>query len=526
MLSNRLQTFFAAAVVIVFAAVLVALMQLGPGFLDPDSFYHAKMAQMIMVQGLPDTFPWLQFATIRDAFVDQHVLYHYALIPFVWLWGMFTGTRIAAVVFAALMAVALWWLMARRSPSISPWLAAAFAIVPWLTEPWLFRTSLAKAGPLALLWLFLGWLAVEKKRPWWLATVAIVYVLTHGGWLMLWVVTGVVLAVAVTTEWWQSPARSLLGWVKAWWQTDVRRLWLALVGGTAVGLIIHPHFPANLGFYWQQLVQIGMVNYQEVVRVGGEWKAYTFVDLVTLTPLVSALLLVMVVVWAVNGWKSKASWASAILTVFFLLITLKSRRYVEYYVPTAVTFIASVLAPYLTVAKIKSAYQQWLKLSTLSVVGVCLLGAFWLATSAALVATGWQRNWQYSQSTEHAEAQFAGAATWLAQHGRPGDIVFQTDWDEFPQLWYHNSRQYYVAGLDPTFMYLFSPELYGWYEQITLGHVGTHLAEQIKNQFGARYVFINSQQNQDFLKFLQADPAAQLRYQDSEAMVFELGTRD
>lgn len=522
MFSKRLQTIFAAAVVTMMAGVLIALMQLGPGFMDPDSFYHAKMAQLIMAHGLPDSFPWLQFTTIRDQFVDQHVLYHYALIPFVWLWGMFTGTRIATVVFAALMAAALWWLIVRRQPNINPWAAAAFAIIPWLTEPWLFRMSLAKAGPLALLCLFLGWLAVEKRRPWWLALVAAVYVLTHGGWLMLWVVTGVVLTVTVSAEWWQTTARSLIGWVQQWWQTDVRRLWLALIGGTAVGLAIHPHFPANLGFYWQQLVQIGMVNYQEVARVGGEWKAYTFVDLVTLTPLISALLLVMVVVWAVNGWKSKISWASVILTIFFLVITLKSRRYVEYYVPTAVTFIASVLAPYLSAAKIKAAYRQWLKLSTLSTIGVCVLGIFWLTTTAALVATGWQRNWQFSQSAEHTETQFAAATAWIAQHGQPGDIVFQTDWDEFPQLWYHNSRQYYIVGLDPTFMYLYNPELYGWYEQITLGHVGTHLAEQIKSQFNARYVFINRQQNQDFLKFLQADPGAKLQYQDGEAAVFEL----
>lgn len=522
MRSQYLQGFFAAAVVVVIAATSVALLQLGPGLLDPDSFYHAKMAQVLFTHGLPDTFPWLQFTTLRDQFVDQHILYHLVLIPFIWWQGMFTGTRLAAVVLAAVLAAALWWLLERRQPASSPWAAAVFAIIPWITEPFLFRLSLAKAGPLALLWLFLGWLAVERRRPWWLAAMALLYVLTHGGWLMLWVVTGVVLAVAVTTEWWQVVPRTLGGWLKRWWQPDVRRLWLALAGGTAIGLVVHPHFPANLGFYWQQLVQIGMVNYQEVARVGGEWKAYTVVDIVTLTPLVSVGLILAIAVWAVNGWRSKISWTSAILTVFFFAITLKSRRYIEYAVPTAITFITSVLAPYLSTIRIRTAARRWLTLSTPATIGVCVASIFWLVSMTALVAAGWQRNWRYSQSASHTEAQFAAAAGWIAQHGQPGDIVFHTDWDEFPQLWYHNDSQYYIVGLDPTFMYLYNPELYGRYEQITLGHIGNHVAEQIKSQFGARYVFVNRQQNQEFWQFLQGDPAAVLQYQDTEAAVFEL----
>jgi hypothetical protein len=58
---------------------------------------------------------------------------------------------------------------------------------------------------------------------------------------------------------------------------------------------------------------------------------------------------------------------------------------------------------------------------------------------------------------------------WLYQHVPAGHIIFNTDWDDFPRLFYYDSNHYYVSGLDPSYLYDKNPELSELYERITLG---------------------------------------------------------
>src|SRR5437867_2500437 len=86
---------------LVIAAALYWFIQDRPSFMDPDSFYHAKMALLMREHGPVTSFPWLPFTTLADAFADHHFLYHAALVPFVSELGPLVGTRAAAIVFAA-----------------------------------------------------------------------------------------------------------------------------------------------------------------------------------------------------------------------------------------------------------------------------------------------------------------------------------------------------------------------------------------------------------------------------------------
>src|SRR6185437_3840677 len=63
------------------------------------------------------------------------------------------------------------------------------------------------------------------------------------------------------------------------------------------------------------------------------------------------------------------------------------------------------------------------------------------------------------RSTMHEIAQsephdhYAAGAAWLRNHVPPGQIVFNTDWDDFPRLFYYDSTHSYVSGLDPNYLY-------------------------------------------------------------------------
>ncbi|MEK7585048.1 MAG: hypothetical protein AAB455_00830, partial [Patescibacteria group bacterium] len=56
--------------------------------------------------------------------------------------------------------------------------------------------------------------------------------------------------------------------------------------------------------------------------------------------------------------------------------------------------------------------------------------------------------------------EFSGVGEWLKGNTEPGDVVFNTNWSWFPQLYYHSPKNYYLAGLEPRFFYLYSPDLY------------------------------------------------------------------
>src|SRR3989338_1290856 len=66
-------------------------------FADPDSFYHAKMASLMLKQGVVKNFPWLVFTDLPQIYTDHHFLYHLLLIPFVWKINPLVGIKIATV---------------------------------------------------------------------------------------------------------------------------------------------------------------------------------------------------------------------------------------------------------------------------------------------------------------------------------------------------------------------------------------------------------------------------------------------
>ena len=85
-----------------------------------------------------------------------------------------------------------------------------------------------------------------------------------------------------------------------------------------------------------------------------------------------------------------------------------------------------------------------------------------------------------------------------------------------------NDSNYYVAGLDPTFLYRADPNLYQRFEEITLGQVNKNLAWEIENSFQAQYIFVEILGHEALVKNLLADPNIKLIYQDKEAKIFKI----
>ena len=67
---------------------------------------------------------------------------------------------------------------------------------------------------------------------------------------------------------------------------------------------------------------------------------------------------------------------------------------------------------------------------------------------------------------------YAEGAAWMRAKIPPGELVFNTDWDDFPRLFYFDSSHAYVSGLDPTYLYDRNAELSKLYDKITTGRRG------------------------------------------------------
>jgi hypothetical protein len=115
---------------------------------------------------------------------------------------------------------------------------------------------------------------------------------------------------------------------------------------------------------------------------------------------------------------------------------------------------------------------------------------------------------------------YSGASAWLQANTPPGERVFQTDWDDFPRLFYYNTYNTYLVGLDPTYMQLYDADLYDRWVEITRGRVSNPSAA-IAAEFGSRYI-LTDLLHEDFIRQAEEDPGLVEVYRDEDAIVYQV----
>jgi hypothetical protein len=269
--------------------------------------------------------------------------------------------------------------------------------------------------------------------------------------------------------------------------------------GIALGLIINPYFPQNIAFIVNHLVpKLGELG----ISVGNEWYPYDTWILIENSGFALAAFLIGVVALIGRAQKfDRVTLTAFALAVFFGLLTFKSRRFIEYFPAFALIFAALAAR----VANLR--YRRWYPIGLLAILIVPLLITLTQARSAM------------ADQSKPADT-YAAASYWIARHARPGALIFQTDWDDFPRLFFYNPSNVYTIGLDPTYMQLYDPALYDEWVQITQGKAA-RLAAQIRSDFGGDYV-ITDLQHTAFLKQAKNDPALKEVFRDKYAVVFEV----
>lgn len=502
----------------------------GIGVAGNDSFYHLKMASMLPEYGLVDTFPWLQFSYFRsegDAFVSHHYGFHCLLLPFVeaseWLtgdalaagrWAVSTFFGLSTLLFFAI-------LRARRVPWPWAWLLL------WMLLPSQFymRHAYVRAIGPSLVCMLLLVLLVIKRRP---ILVGIVAALANHIYLGSVMFTPVIIGAFA--------AACVLG--KGGFRNFPWRIVVAAVIGWAVGIVTYPYLSGMYEFLRMQVFGTGLTPRTDV---GREWKPY--VDVWTFLPTMASALLVTFGVSAIArvamGPRLRADEKLLLLlNIGFFLLTLKARRFIEYWPVFALLSAALLAEPVIRRLWVTPAVEEeagesegpnlgdrlWALAmfgSALFVIAVGIFNAWSHAREWGLGDAGWlgasgvalfvlviffgaerdrvivgSRSEGFAARVLIALAGIAfitqtGHAMWrnvrdesklrfdlpevrkmmafLKADSNAGDVIFTTDWDDFPLFFYHNNYDYYVVGLDPEFTHGRRPLLWERYVKITRG---------------------------------------------------------
>ncbi len=507
-------------------------------FADPDSFYHAKMAVLIKEQGLIKNFPWLQFTTLKDNYVDGHLLYHFLLIPFIIFLDPLVGVKLAAIVFASSLIVIIYWFLKKFRVKA----AGFYCLLLLVINPFIFRISLAKVPVLANFFLVLTLYFLFSYRAWPLFILSFFYVWLYAGWPLTLVLTLTFIAVSSLFHLWRELNRKEINllesglasnrgvvppraipklFFKKFFSGRHLRLLLANFNGLLAGLIINPYFPKNLYFYWQQTIEIGLINYQKIISVGGEWYPYQLSDLVIGASLLFMLLLVALVVFVISYERQTIfSWTLFLLAAFFFLFTLKARRNVEYFVPFAVLFSAWAINNFLVGLDLKAELSRvlnWFRGHKFRAAVLTLYFVGAISFIAARDVRAARRDFEGGFAFDKLKAP----SQWLENNVPAGSIIFHNAWDEFPLLFYYNSKDYYLVGLDVTFMYNYSPNLYWEWYRIVTGEDRENLYSKVKNDFRASYVLWTKERTSVEESFGQ-DSRFKLLNEDQEAKIYQV----
>jgi hypothetical protein len=499
--------------VFLFSLILGTFWQFHKAYGDPDGFFHVQMALFLSQGKILTQLPWMQFTTLTQHFTDQHFLYHLALVPFVKLGDPLLGGKMATIVFMSLFFLTFHRLVRKTAGSIAPLLTFLLMFSASFT----FRLGLVKANSLSLIVLLCIIMAALKHRWIVVAILQGLYVWLYGGWI---------LGVAVIGVYWVLSAITV-GWRRAfsWSNNPAWKLLIASLIGTVIGLVFNPYWPYNLYFYWQQIVQIGIINYAGRINVGSEWLPLNLKDAVLfhIFPVTLALL-VAIFSWKRHRHLTVQSWWLVTLAIVFFIFTVKSRRYVEFSTPFIFIALGSVWHEAWPNFHWRELWRRYTSLTDNSIILPLYMWTFTILMTPLFFGVllrdtytvhAWIANSGFPMNGLAAESR------WLAENSQEGDIVFHSDWDLWPMLFYYNQKNYYLVGLDPTFMYNYNPALYDTWTSITTAQTTEQIDIIIATSFKSKYVLVTNDAR-EFIKALDNNNNFVLAYQGPSARIYKV----
>lgn len=478
-----------------------------PNIPDPDSFYHIKHAQIYRAEGVAfSNFPWAQYSAIKTNGSDIWYGFHILLIPFSIFSGAL-GIKLTGVV-STFFALACLWFVFKRHDIKWPafWPVLIFISAPNIMNRFLMmRPHLLS---LALTMLLLSFLILPFK------TVRVMSTRSRAHDTLMFIVAFLISWVHLSLVWVPFLVFGIVFLAK--YLVEKTWLWrggLILALGSIAGWLLRPNPIGSLKLVYIQVVQLMLEKQQDFSLLFGR-------ELFPLAPQTlfqnfSAFMLlwffaVIILIWQRRNFQNQTAefkilaYSSLILSLGFFILTIAvARRAHDFWIPFGTVSIATVFTGLMAQAKLRP-------------VVVSILG---LTSLFLLVYTPW-RNSISLEERAISPNKFKEAALWLKENSQPGDIVFNVRWSDFPMLFYWNQKNYYIGGMDPIFQYSYDQKLYWKFhylsaDQVTKNTCGAPACTAamledtytvLKNDFKAKYVFLEKQRNPLVYYYLESAP--------------------
>lgn len=528
-------------VYLVFAFLAIAMVM---GFLqtrtsaiccgDWDGYYHIRWSQLLWESissgnWLP-TFEWLPLTVLNPAsYNDHHFLFHLLQIPFLWFLEPVMAAKVSAIVFSTLAIFSVYWILHRYRvgyPLI--WLGAILTCA----NMFYYRMNMAKAPPLTIVITIAGIYLLFERKYVWLLPLMFAFVWTYSLFPLLWI--------------------AAIIWVMIIAWNERKFEWHPLAyttAGMVLGNVINPYFPNNITLFAEHFFTKFKVGSDFAVAVGGEWYPYSGMELLTHFPVALVAMLVGYILFMPKNGKLPEKATFFLMFVSILLAAqFRSKRFAEYFPPFAVLFAAFSwqaflikphsqlpedfkleIQPYLDATRtasenLKASIEQaavWtLGIILIVIFMINMIGLQWAGIEyGGLIRNigGNERDERYRRSMEW--------ATTIGPDGQAnipiGERIFNANWDDFPKLFFLNTNNSYVYGLDPNYLFSENPELYKLLTEITSGETN-EAGPIIKERFGANYVFVDAKENEQMIDKLLDSGWGDIVYEDDEARILKI----
>ena len=438
--------------VIIFTAVCLSIDRFVS--LD-DHFFHIRFAEIIRSQGLEafENFHWLYFSKIsnnQSYFIYYNFLFYLALIPFTFVKPLFLGIKLYAVLFTSVYFTVLYYFFLKiKEKNAFFWVIILMAIINYhsvwrflLTRPYAF------APAILIVELYL----LYRKKYIGIFLVSFLYLYWHSVTFFF--------PLAVAGVYFMFDA--LYNKNKPDWKILISSAAGIISSLLVLGLFAPGFFSFMKNIYWG-MFQDTIIGKKVNIAEGGELYPADFLSFIESNVLVIAMLLMAITFEIfryiqerkgniINGQEVERGnrplkGALFLLSIGFLLGTFLSQRNGDFFVFFSAAYIVMSFNFFFNYIQITDILVRKALVTGIIITVIYLLSANFIFLRNQIASTG-----PYDA--------IEGAADWLKNNTQKGEVVFNASWNWFPTLFYYDTHNYYIAGIEPRFLYDYDPKLY------------------------------------------------------------------
>lgn len=477
-----------------------------------DPLFHIRFAEIIKERGINAfrDFHWLYFSNIskdQSYFVYYSFLFYLVLIPFTYIKPLILAIKLYGVFSFSLLFTTLYYFLLKikiKKPFL--WIIVTLALI---NHNMLSRFLVARSFTLAPALLLLELYFLYRKKYWGVFLISIIYFYWHTATFFF---PLIVAALFVIFE-------NFYGK-----KTDLKLVFNSAIG-IFIAFVATALFAPGIFYVFNTIFGIfsdTIIGKNVGIAEGSELYPIEFFSYIKNNMLIMALFILAVVfeirqylyirrnkkdflIYSSNG-KQPLKGALFFLSLSFFLGMFLTKRVEDFFVFFSIAYIIISFNDILKYIDIKNTVVKKSIISAFIIVCGYLFFGNLLFVQDKIAST---RPYDLTK----------GASEWIKNNTNKNEIIFHTTWNWFPLLFYYNTDNYYIVGLEPRVFYDYNHELYwAWWNISNNGYVcaeescneikkeqqyylrneerkkgwhkkeGDKIADYIKNNFQSRFV--------------------------------------